>query len=127
MSNAMRMKVWGEIVKDRLNSNDWEVLLGLPLSEREIVRIFFENGNASLSICELMDLLPGPLSIWSRINQLNMDLAWHNVPYRLFEKSTDGSWQGLIFRFYRIKPMYWEQLTKEVENRRVINEENSAG
>ena len=123
----MRMKVWGEIVKDRLNSNDWEVLLGLPLSEREIVRIFFENGNTPLSICELEDRLLGYLSIWSRINQLNMDLAWHNVPYRLFEKSTDGSWQGLIFRFYRIKPMYWEQLTKEVENRRVINEENSAG
>ena len=122
MSNAMRMKVWGEIVKDRLNSNDWGVLLGLPLSEREIVRIFFKNGNTPLSICELEDRLLGHLSIWSRINQLNMDLAWHNVPYRFFEKSTDGSWQGLIFRFYRIKPMYWEQLTKEVENGRVVNE-----
>ncbi|TAN57442.1 hypothetical protein EPN15_04275 [Patescibacteria group bacterium] len=122
----MRMKVWGEIVEGRLNPNDWEVLVGLPLSGREIVRIFFENGNTSLSVCELMDRLPGHLSIWSMINQLNMDLAWHNVPYRFFEKSTDGSWLGLIFRFYRIKPRYWEQLTTEVENRRVINEENSA-
>ena len=123
----MRMKVWGEIVEGRINSNDWEVLFGLPLSGREIIRIFFENGNAPLSIGDLGDYLPDQPTIWVQINQLNMDLAWHNVPYRFFEKSTDGSWQGLIFRFYHIKPMYWEQLTKEVENRRVINEENSAG
>jgi len=122
VSNSMRMKVWGEIVEGRINSNDWEVLFGLPLSGCEIVRIFFENGNAPLSIGNLMDYLPDKPTIWVQINQLNMDLAWHNVPYRFFEKSTDGSWQGLIFRFYRIKPMYWEQLTKEVENRRVINE-----
>lgn len=108
MINVKKMKVWGEIVEGRLNSNDWEMLLGLPLSGREIASVFFENGNTPLSICELMDLLPGPSSVWIIINQLNMDLAWHNTPYRFFEKSTNGSWSGLRFSFYRIKPMYWE-------------------